>query len=105
MSVPRAGGICYQLEGHFSTMLESEHLLYHFAEETCVELGQEGHYSFYAQAAHWLAQLRQQDDSGMDPKQLLCTFPGLWRGEEKRGVRCQRKDLCITVSFVQAMVR
>ena len=61
-------------------MLGSEHLLYQLTEETRAELGQEDHYSFYAQTAHWLALLRQQDDSGMDPKQLPCTFPGQRRG-------------------------
>jgi len=60
------------------TILGSEHLLYQLAEETRAELWQEVHYSFYAQAAHWRALLRQQHDSSTDTKELPCTFP--WRG-------------------------
>lgn len=53
----------------------SERLLYQLAEETRAELGQEDHDSFYAQTAHWPALFRQQGDSGIDAKQLPCTFP------------------------------
>lgn len=41
-------------------MLESELLLYQLAEETHTGLGQEGHYSFYAWAAHWAGLLRHE---------------------------------------------